>query len=111
MDPLAEVSLAFSPASLRVLNACLAFIMFGVALSIDVSHFKTVLLRPRALLTGVFSQLVLLPALTFLLVVILRPPPGIALGMFLVAACPGGCWGPSPGRLATTPGSTAACPW
>jgi len=90
MDQLAEVSITFSPESLRVLNACLAFIMFGVALSMKPASFKAVLTQPAAVLTGVFSQLVLLPALTFLLVVILRPAPGIALGMFLVAACPGG---------------------
>jgi BASS family bile acid:Na+ symporter len=90
MDPLAEIALNFSPGSLRVLNACLAFIMFGVALSIDLSHFKAVLTQPGGLFTGIFSQLALLPALTFLLVLMIRPPPGIALGMFLVAACPGG---------------------
>jgi len=90
MDPLADISLTFSPASLRILNLCLAFIMFGVALSMKTAHFKAVLTQPASILTGVFSQLVLLPALTFLLVVILRPAPGIALGMFLVAACPGG---------------------
>jgi len=90
MGSLADISLAFSPASLRVLNLCLAFIMYGVALSIKPAHFKGILTQPGAILTGVFSQLVLLPALTFLLVLILRPAPGIALGMFLVAACPGG---------------------
>jgi BASS family bile acid:Na+ symporter len=90
MDPLADISLTFSPTSLRILNLCLAFIMFGVALSISPRHFKSVLSQPGSILTGVFSQLVLLPALTFLLVLVLRPPPGIALGMFLVAACPGG---------------------
>ena len=90
MDSIADISLAFSPASLRVLNLCMAFIMYGVALSIKPVHFKGILTQPGAILTGVFSQLVLLPALTFLLVLILRPAPGIALGMFLVAACPGG---------------------
>jgi len=90
MNPLADISLTFSPASLRILNFCLAFIMFGVALSISPRHFRALLSQPGSILTGVFSQLVLLPALTFLLVLILRPPPGIALGMFLVAACPGG---------------------
>jgi len=90
MNPLADISLTFSPASLRILNLCLAFIMFGVALSISPRHFRALLSQPGSILTGVFSQLVVLPALTFLLVLILRPPPGIALGMFLVAACPGG---------------------
>ncbi|MFC1662207.1 bile acid:sodium symporter family protein [Gemmatimonadota bacterium] len=90
MDSLADISLTFSPASLRILNLCLAFIMFGVALSLSPRHFRALLSQPGSVLTGVLSQLVLLPALTFLLVLILRPPPGMALGMFLVAACPGG---------------------
>jgi BASS family bile acid:Na+ symporter len=85
-----EIALSFSPASLRLLNLCLAFIMFGVALSITPKHFREVLKQPGAILTGIVSQWVLLPALTFVLVSILRPPPGLALGMFLVAACPGG---------------------
>jgi BASS family bile acid:Na+ symporter len=90
MDPLGEISITFSPAGLRVLNACLAFIMFGVALSLKPAHFRAVLNNPASIATGVFSQLILLPALTFVLVVLLRPAPGLALGMFLVAACPGG---------------------
>ncbi len=85
-----DIALSFSPASLRVLNLCLAFIMFGVALSITPRHFKEVGRQPGAVFTGIVSQWLLLPALTFVLVAILRPPPGLALGMFLVAACPGG---------------------
>ncbi|MGD2120506.1 MAG: bile acid:sodium symporter family protein [Gemmatimonadota bacterium] len=85
-----EIALSFSPASLRVLNLCLAFIMFGVALSIQPSHFREVLKQPSGILTGILSQWLILPAFTFLLVMALRPPPGLALGMFLVAACPGG---------------------
>jgi len=90
MDPLADIQLTFSTAGLRVLNLCLAFIMFGVALSMRADHFKAILTQPGAVLIGVFSQIVLLPAITYLLVVSFRPEPGIALGMFLVAACPGG---------------------
>jgi BASS family bile acid:Na+ symporter len=85
-----EIALSFSPASLRVLNLCLAFIMFGVALSIKPRHFQEVVKQPGGIFAGILSQWVLLPAFTFLLVILLRPPPGLALGMFLVAACPGG---------------------
>jgi len=42
------------------------------------------------LIAGILSQFVLLPFITFLLVIILKPQPSIALGMFMVAACPGG---------------------
>jgi BASS family bile acid:Na+ symporter len=85
-----EVTLSFSPGSLRLLNFCLAFIMFGVAMNLRPSHLREVLRAPAGLLVGIFSQLAVLPGITLLLVLALGPPPGIALGMFLVAACPGG---------------------
>lgn len=64
--------------------------MFGVALELKVSHFKAVFSRPKALLTGVLSQFILLPLVTFLLTLVIDPFPSMALGMILVAACPGG---------------------
>jgi len=64
--------------------------MFGVALSLEVGHFKEIVRNPRGFLTGIVSQFVLLPAFTFLLILLLKPNPGLALGMILVAACPGG---------------------
>jgi len=87
---LEAVSVNFSAGSLVALNACLAFIMLGVALDMDISHFTQLRNNPRALLTGLFSQIVLLPFLTFLLVQVLPVSKGMALGMLLVAACPGG---------------------
>jgi BASS family bile acid:Na+ symporter len=53
-------------------------------------HFRVLLKQPGSILTGIVSQWIGLPATTFLLVLILGPPPGIALGMFLIAACTGG---------------------
>jgi len=73
-----------------VLNVVLAFVMFGIALEISVNDFKAVLRTPKAILAGVCSQFLLLPIVTFLLVLIIHPTPSMALGMFLVAACPGG---------------------
>lgn len=64
--------------------------MFGVALSIKPEHFYQLKYQKKALATGLFSQYVLLPSLTILLILIWSPPQGIALGMILVAACPGG---------------------
>lgn len=85
-----EPKLNFSPASLQVLNVCIAIIMFGVALSIKPEHFYQLKNQKKALFTGLASQYLLLPFLTYLLILILTPSPGIALGMILVAACPGG---------------------
>lgn len=75
---------------LLVMNISLAIIMFGVALELSVGDFKRLLKEPKSTLIGLFSQLVLLPALTFLLVLFFEPHPSLALGMFMVAACPGG---------------------
>lgn len=74
------------------LQIVLGFIMFGVALGITGDHFRGVAKNPKIVLIGVFSQFFLLPALTFLLVLIFNKAitPTVALGMILVAACPGG---------------------
>lgn len=84
------VRLNFSADALLALNALLAAIMFGIALDLDFADFRRVSRRPRALLTGLVSQWLLLPAVTVLLVFVLRPPASLALGMIVVAACPGG---------------------
>ncbi|MBX2964461.1 MAG: bile acid:sodium symporter family protein [Cyclobacteriaceae bacterium] len=75
---------------MQALNVCLAIIMFGVALTIKPHHFYQLRHQKKALFTGLLSQYVLLPALTCLLILILMPSPWIALGMLLVASCPGG---------------------
>ncbi|MBX2968386.1 MAG: bile acid:sodium symporter family protein [Cyclobacteriaceae bacterium] len=85
-----EPKLNFSPASLQVLNVCIGIIMFGVALSIKPEHFYQLKHQKKALFTGLASQYLLLPLLTYLLLLVITPSPGIALGMILVASCPGG---------------------
>lgn len=84
------VHINFDSQTLWVLNFALAFVMFGIALEISVSDFKELLKNPKPVLVGVFSQFLALPAMTFLLVLVLNPTPSVALGMFMVAACPGG---------------------
>ncbi len=84
------IILDFDSDSLFFLNLTLAVIMFGVALNITVPDFLRIIKNPKSVLIGVFSQFILLPAFTFLLVYIIQPIPSIALGMFMVAACPGG---------------------
>lgn len=80
----------FNETALTFVNVTLAFIMFGIALDLSVDKFKSVLSTPKKLVAGLIAQLFLLPALTFGLVYIFKPEPSLALGMFLVAACPGG---------------------
>ena len=90
LEVLDHVRLNFSPSGLVFLNIALSFIMFGVALNIKVENFEAILRKPKAAIIGYISQTFLLPAITFLLVILLNPTPTIALGMILVAACPGG---------------------
>lgn len=90
MDTLDTIQINFKPEQLALLNACLAFLMFGVALDLKTTHFQYVWQHPKASLVGLTSQLILLPALTLGLIYALHPPMSVALGMALVAACPGG---------------------
>ena len=90
LEVLDHVRLNFSPAGLLFLNIALAFVMFGVALDIKVEHFSDLLKKPKSAIVGFVSQTFLLPAFTFILVILINPSPTIALGMIMVAACPGG---------------------
>lgn len=85
-----SVQLNFSQNDLLLLNLALALIMYGVALDLKFSDFKYLAKNPKAFFVGVFSQFIFLPFLTWGLISIIQPPPSVALGMFLVAACPGG---------------------
>ena len=75
-----------------ILNIILALIMFGVALGISGRQFVQLIRHPKPVFAGVFLQFLVLPFITFLLVVLLRNwiTPTVAMGMILVAACPGG---------------------
>ncbi len=64
--------------------------MFGVALDLKGEHFRYLFKHPKPVLVGIFSQIILLPLVTYLLIITIRPLPSLALGMILVAACPGG---------------------
>lgn len=85
-----NVRINFNAQTLWVLNFVLAFVMFGIALEISMSDFRRLFKNPKPILVGVFSQFIALPAITFLMVIVVQPSPSIALGMLMVAACPGG---------------------
>jgi len=90
MQELDGVKINFDSDGLWVLNVALAIVMFGVALGITIEDFKRLMKQPKLVLVGILSQFILLPLVTFLLVGIVKPLPSIALGMMMVAACPGG---------------------
>ena len=90
MNSIDEITLNFSAQNIFFLNLSLAFIMFGVALNLTPKDFKLVLKSPKAVIAGFFSQFFLLPLLTYLIILVIQPYPSMALGMMMVAACPGG---------------------
>ena len=75
-----------------IVNIILAFVMFGVALGIKLQTFKDVFRNPKSVILGIGLQWVALPAVTFLVAILLNPiiTPMVAIGMLLVASCPGG---------------------
>lgn len=89
LDP---IRINFSATGMHTINIVLCFVMFGVALGIKVSHFSNLIKNPRLALTGLFSQLIALPLMTFVLIVIFNKylTPTVAMGMIMVASCPGG---------------------
>jgi len=85
-----NLKLNFDDNGLWALYIALAIIMFGISLDITIDDFKRLSKNPRLVLIGIFSQFLLFPLITFALINLINPIPSIALGMILVAACPGG---------------------
>jgi BASS family bile acid:Na+ symporter len=89
-NSLDAVQINASSDGLIVLKICLAFILFSLAIDIKKEDFKTLYTNPKSVIIGCFSQIFLLPFLTFVLVLIIKPPASIAMGMIMVSACPCG---------------------
>jgi len=85
-----DIQINFDSDSLWVVNLTLSLIMFGVALDIKMSDFTNLLKSPKPVIVGIISQFILIPLVTFLMIIVIKPYPSIALGMIMVAACPGG---------------------
>lgn len=77
---------------MAIVNIILAFVMFGVALGIKLQTFQDVFRNPKSVILGIFLQWVALPAMTFLVAILLNQwiTPMVAIGMLLVSSCPGG---------------------
>ncbi|MDP4529961.1 bile acid:sodium symporter family protein [Alkalimonas delamerensis] len=72
------------------LPIALIVIMLGMGLSLKPVHFTQLWQTPKLVLTGLFMQMLAIPALAFLLAYLLQLPPELAVGLVLIAACPGG---------------------
>lgn len=73
-----------------ILAASLFIIMFGMGLSLTINDFKQIFITPKAIITGLVNQLILLPIIGFVLITIFPVKPEIAIGVIILAACPGG---------------------
>ncbi|MBQ2416902.1 MAG: bile acid:sodium symporter family protein [Alistipes sp.] len=92
LEALNSVTINFGESGMTIVNIILAFVMFGVALGIKPHTFRDVFKNPKSVIVGVLLQWIGLPLITFIICLILNPwiTPMIALGMILVACCPGG---------------------
>ncbi len=68
----------------------LALIMLGLGASLTVKDFTRVFQNAKVFLVGMLCQLILLPIIAYFLIIILRTPVELALGVMLIAAAPGG---------------------
>lgn len=80
LDPIGQAGVAIA----------LMVVMFSVALGLTVSDFRILANKPRIYVGGVVAQVLILPLVTFGLIHLISPPPSIALGMIVIACCPGG---------------------
>ncbi|MBR0254643.1 MAG: bile acid:sodium symporter family protein [Bacteroidales bacterium] len=89
-----SINVTLNAGGMNTINIVLAFVMYGVALGIKPHMFVDVFKKPKSVVVGVCCQLVLLPLLSFLLALLMDKAGWIswtmALGMILVASCPGG---------------------
>ena len=85
-----DIQINFNADNLWLVNLTLSLVMFGVALDIKMSDFTNLLKSPKPVIIGIISQFFLIPLVTLILINIINPFPSVALGMFMVAACPGG---------------------
>lgn len=85
-----SIQLDLGTSSEVIMMLMLSLMMFAVALGLRKEHFAFFKTNPKVYFAGVLAQTIGLPALTVLLCIIVKPQPSIALGMILIACCPGG---------------------
>ncbi len=74
----------------KIAPIILALIMLGLGLGLKIEDFTRVLKTPKNFFVGFFSQLIILPLVAYILIIILKTPPEIAIGVMIIAAAPGG---------------------
>ena len=74
----------------EVIPPMLVVLMFGMGMSLSMADLTRVVMLPKAVLLGLSGQLLLLPLIALLLVWLFQPAPAVAVGVIILAACPGG---------------------
>jgi len=74
----------------KIAPIILALIMLGLGLGLKIDDFTRILKTPKDFFVGFFSQLIILPLVAYLLIITLKVPPEIAIGVMIIAAAPGG---------------------
>src|SRR6185503_9921086 len=90
MESIDQTSFQFDPAYGIATGVMAAIMVFGISLDLKWDHFKRVLQNPRAIAVGLVAQFIILPAIAYAVGQWMVTTPSIALGLLLVAACPGG---------------------
>ena len=85
-----QLTITLDPSSQAMLAGAIIIMMFAIALGLKPDHFSFLKTHRRLFWGGLAAQLIGLPLMTIGLAAVLSLPPSIALGMIVVAACPGG---------------------
>ena len=74
----------------KIAPIILALIMLGLGLGLKLEDFTRIFKAPKDFIVGFISQLIILPIVAYILILIFRAPPEIAIGVMIIAAAPGG---------------------
>ena len=90
VDAIDQAQFHFSQAAGIAVAVMVGFLVFAVALDLTWAQFRRVLKSPKAFGIGLIAQFLILPAVAFWVGVLLVGTPSVAIGLLLVACCPGG---------------------
>lgn len=79
-----------SPLISAGLPIALFIIMIGIGMTLTVRDFRQVAVYPKGMIVGTVAQILVMPLIAFMLATLLAVPPAIAVGLVIIAACPGG---------------------
>lgn len=89
-ETLDGLTIVLDPTAQRLLAGAIMIMMFAIALGLKPDHFRFLKSQRKLFFGGLAAQLIALPAVTLALASVMNPAPSVALGMIVVAACPGG---------------------